>query len=113
MRPLKILSSVSLALLLAGCAASVSETARSIDPPIIPPVPSDVLACRHDPVDVPDRDLEVGEIERLWKIDRDSLGRVSACYGRLVCQYQDVRAGLGRVETKTCSDGGKRRGGRQ
>ena len=68
-------------------------------------MPSDVLACRHDPVDVPDRDLEVGEIERLWKIDRDSLGRVSACYRRLICQYQDVRAGISRVETKVCNDG--------
>src|SRR3569833_3535546 len=89
MRPLKILLSVSFVLLLAGCAASVSETARSIDPPIVPPVPSDVLACRHDPVDVPVRDLEVGEIERLWKIDRDSLGRVSASNRRQSSQIED------------------------
>jgi hypothetical protein len=113
MRGLQILKSASLALLLAGCAASVSEAPRAVEPPVIPPLPADVLACRHDAVDVPDRDLEVAEIERLWKIDRDSLARVSACYWRSVCQYQDVRAGIGRVETSTCSEGGKRRGGRK
>ena len=112
MRPLKILASAFLALLLAGCAASVSQAPRAIEPPIIPPVPPDVLACRHDPVDVPDRDLDVGEIERLWKIDRDSLGRVNGCFRRLICQYQDLRAGIGRVETRVCGDT-KGRGGRK
>ena len=112
MRHLRILSSASLALLLAGCAASVSEAPRAVEAPIIPPVPADVLACRHDPVDVPDRDLDVDEIERLWKIDRDSLGRVNGCFRRLICQYQDLRAGLSRVETTTCGDI-KGRGGRK
>jgi hypothetical protein len=111
MRPLRTLICASLALLLAGCAASVSQAPRTTEPPIIPPVPSDVLACRHDPVDLPDRDLDVGEIERLWKIDRDSLVRVSGCFRRLICQYQDLRAGIGRVETTTCGDI-KGRGGR-
>ena len=107
MRRLQILRSVFLALLLAGCAASVNQAPRAVEPPVIPPVPADVLACRHDPVDVPDRDLEVAEIERLWKIDRDRLARVSACFQRLVCQYRDVRAGVGRVDTATCNGKGK------
>jgi hypothetical protein len=51
-------------------------------------------------------------VKRLWKIDRDSLGRVSGCFRRLVCQYQDVRAGIGGVEIRVRSEDGKGRAGR-
>jgi hypothetical protein len=74
-------------------------------------VPSDVLACRRDPADLPDRDLNLGKIEGLWNIDRDNLGRVSTCFRRPVCQYRDVRAGIIRLETVMCGDI-KRKGGK-
>jgi hypothetical protein len=90
---------------LAGCVTS--DSVDRLQPPVvvtpeIPPVPADVLACRRDPVDTPDRALDAGETERLWKTDRAALAEVNACFRRLICQYQDVRAGLGRAETKTC-----------
>ncbi|MHC1943437.1 hypothetical protein IF803_03525 [Bradyrhizobium sp. UFLA06-06] len=72
------------------------------DAPNIPPMPADVAACERAPVDTPDRDLDAGEIERLWKTDRAALAKVNACLRRAVCQYQDVREGIGRVEAVAC-----------
>ncbi|ODM77812.1 hypothetical protein [Bradyrhizobium elkanii] len=72
------------------------------DAPNIPPMPADVAACERAPVDTPDRDLDAGEIERLWKTDRAALAKVNACLRRAVCQYQDVREGVGRVDGVAC-----------
>ncbi|MBR1313483.1 hypothetical protein JQ562_20740 [Bradyrhizobium sp. AUGA SZCCT0051] len=65
-------------------------------------MPADVAACERAPVDTPDRELDAGEIERLWKTDRAALAKVNACLRRAVCQYQDVREGIGRVEGVAC-----------
>lgn len=65
-------------------------------------MPADVAACERAPVDPPDRELDAGEIERLWKTDRAALAKVNACLRRAVCQYQDVREGIGRVEGVAC-----------
>ncbi|WP_316214274.1 hypothetical protein [Bradyrhizobium sp. SZCCHNR2032] len=100
----KILLSVSTALLLAGCAASVKEAPHLVEPPLIPPLPADILACAHAPVAPPDQALDAGEVERLWKTDRARLAQLNSCLRRAVCQYQDLRAGLARVETATCRD---------
>jgi hypothetical protein len=67
-------------------------------------VPADVAACAKEPVNPPDRAFDAGEAERLWKTDRAALARVNACLRRLVCQYQDVRADIGRVDVKTCQE---------
>jgi hypothetical protein len=61
-----------------------------------------VLACAKDPLAPPDRDLDAGEVERLWKTDRAALAKVSACLRRLVCQDQEVREEIGRVEAVAC-----------
>ncbi|MGY3689928.1 hypothetical protein ACVIGA_000008 [Bradyrhizobium sp. USDA 3240] len=72
------------------------------DAPNIPALPADVAACERAPVDTPDRELDAGEIERLWKTDRAALAKVNACLRRAVCQYQDVREGIGRVDGVSC-----------
>ncbi|WP_316184756.1 hypothetical protein [Bradyrhizobium sp. SZCCHNRI1003] len=97
-----MLLSVSIALLLAGCATSVKEAPRLAEPLPIPPLPADVLACAREPVAPPDHALDAGEVERLWKTDRARLAQLNSCLRRAVCQYQDLRAGLARVETATC-----------
>jgi hypothetical protein len=65
-------------------------------------VPVDVLFRAKRPVTPPDRELDAGEVEKLWKTDRAALARVNACLRRLVCQYQDVRAEIGKIETAIC-----------
>ncbi|NLS69151.1 hypothetical protein E3H11_09505 [Bradyrhizobium brasilense] len=72
------------------------------DAPNIPALPADVAACERAPVDTPDHELDAGEVERLWKTDRAALAKVDACLRRAVCQYQDVREGIGRVEGVGC-----------
>jgi hypothetical protein len=67
-------------------------------------VPADVQACARSPVVPPDRELNAGEVERLWNTDRATLAKVNACLHRLVCQYQDVRQGIGRVDGAGCDD---------
>jgi hypothetical protein len=67
-------------------------------------VPADVQACARSPVVPPDRELNAGEVERLWNTDRATLAKVNACLQRLVCQYQDVRQGIGRVDGAGCDD---------
>ncbi|MCS3447259.1 MULTISPECIES: hypothetical protein [Bradyrhizobium] len=84
-----ILTSALLATCLAGCVASGSVDKLQPPPPDapnIPPMPADVAACERAPVDTPDRDLDAGEIERLWKTDRAALAKVNACLRRAVCQ---------------------------
>ncbi|SDF31282.1 hypothetical protein SAMN05216337_105110 [Bradyrhizobium brasilense] len=67
-------------------------------------MPAEVAACERAPVDTPDRDIDAGEIERLWRTDRAALARVNACLRRAVCQYQDVREGIGRVDGVACEN---------
>jgi hypothetical protein len=94
--------SAFLAIWLAGCATSGEAPAPVVETPLIPAVPADVLACARGPVTPPDRELDAGEVEKLWKTDRAALARVNGCLRRLVCQYQDLRAEIGKIETATC-----------
>jgi hypothetical protein len=87
--------SALLAICLAGCATSSNAPAPVVEAPVIPAVPADVLAW---PVTSPDRELDAGEVEKLWKTDRAALARVNACLHRLVCQYQEVRQEIGKTE---------------
>ncbi|WP_316207176.1 MULTISPECIES: hypothetical protein [unclassified Bradyrhizobium] len=64
-------------------------------------MPADILACAHGPVAPPDQPLDAGEVERLWKTDRARLAQLNSCLRCAVCQYQDLRAELGRIETAT------------
>jgi hypothetical protein len=96
------LLSASAATWLAGCATSANAPTPAVEVPVIPAVPADIQACAKAPVDPPDRALDAGEVERLWKTDRAALARVNACLNRLVCQYQDVRADIGKVDGTTC-----------
>jgi hypothetical protein len=101
---------IFLLLSLAGCATSVKQP----DPPpapapvIIPTVPPDVLACVKEPVKVPDKDIDAGEVERLWKTDRASLAKVNACLHRVVCQYQDVRQEIAGAPSVSCEASAKK-----
>jgi hypothetical protein len=94
--------SVLLATCLAGCATSSNAPAPVVEAPVIPAVPADVLACARGPVTPPDRELDAGEVEKLWKTDRATLARVNACLRRLVCQYQELRQEIGKVEVAAC-----------
>lgn len=73
-----------------------------LEAPIIPAVPADVLACARAPVAPPDRELDAGEVEKLWKTDRATLARVNGCLHRLVCQYQELRQDIGKVDVAAC-----------
>lgn len=77
-----------LGLLLAGCA-------RSVEPPPggIPDIPPDIRACFRGVVDVPDRDLTVAEVERLWKQDRVRAAASARCGARLIAWVDALRAG--------------------
>lgn len=90
-------------MLLAACAGSIDDP-----PPLttthIPPVPADVLACRQEPTNPPDRDLTAGEVEKYWKTDRARLAKVNGCFGRLICQYQYVAAGLAGAAQSACEE---------
>ena len=91
-------------MLLAGCATSVDvpPPAPAVAAPVIPNVPPDVLACASAPVVTPDRNIDAGETEKLWKTDRAKLAKVNACLHRLICEYQDVRRDIGKVNTVGC-----------
>ncbi|WP_445490167.1 hypothetical protein [Rhodopseudomonas sp. RCAM05734] len=91
-------------MLLAGCARSDRTLeAPAPPPPNLPAVPADVLACPRDATDPPDRDLDAGEVERLWKTDRAALAKVSGCLRRLICQDLETRRELGKVDEKVCT----------
>lgn len=100
-----MLPSVLLAICLAGCGTFANHQpppAPPPDAPILPAVPADVLACVKRPVTPPDRELDAGEVERLWKTDRAALAKVNSCLHRLICQSQDARQGIGKTEGATC-----------
>lgn len=101
-------------MLLAGCATSDSPPpAPPPAPPNLPAVPADVLACAQDPTDPPDRDLDAGEVERLWKTDRAALAKVNGCLRRLICQDLETRRELGWVDDKVCTPAGVKKPARR
>jgi hypothetical protein len=78
-----------LPMLLAGCA-----TSANIVPPktSLPPVPADIQACFVGVVDIPDRDLMVADVERLWKADRVRSLAQQKCGKRLLAWVADLKA---------------------
>lgn len=76
-------------MLLGGCATS----AEPPPPPAaeLPPVPADISAClRMDGVDIPDRALTAGDVEKLWGGDRRILAVLRRCGLRLEAWYVDL-----------------------
>jgi hypothetical protein len=41
-----------------------------------------------------DKELTVGDVERLWKTDRLRLKKLNTCFSRLVNLYETTREGL-------------------
>jgi hypothetical protein len=85
-----MIACVFLATTLSACASS-----GSIAPPLsirtLPPVPSDIAACFRGVVDVPDRDLTVGDVERLWSQDRLRAVAMRQCGERLIEWHESIR----------------------
>jgi hypothetical protein len=59
----------------------------------LPPVPADIAACFRGVVDVPDRDLTVGDVERLWSQDRLRAVAMRQCGNRLIEWHESIRKG--------------------
>lgn len=75
---------------LAGCGLSAD---RPVPQPKtgLPKVPADLRACfEAEGVDIPDRDLNAGEVERLWKEDRRKGVAWQRC-GRRLLAWIDER----------------------
>lgn len=87
---MKLLSALALAstLLLAGCEDNTSSPTM-----MLPAMPTDLRICltKAGVIMVPDRDLTMGEIERLWKNDRLRLVVLSHCGTRIATWYDDLR----------------------
>jgi hypothetical protein len=78
-----------LPMLLAGCATSANITPPETN---LPPVPADIQACFVGVVDIPDRDLTVADVERLWKADRVRSLAQQKCGRRLLVWIADLKA---------------------
>lgn len=76
--------------------AACDPSASGAPPPntLLPDVPPRLRACfgRYG-VDLPDRPLTVGEIERFWKTDRRSVAILRACGNDLIGWYDTLRRG--------------------
>jgi hypothetical protein len=77
------------ALALTACVESVSP------PPAtpLPPLPTELKSClRGAGVTIPDRELTVGEVERLWAKDRLRIVVLRKCGLRIVAWFEYLRA---------------------
>lgn len=74
--------------LLAACEPYADPTTR------LPPLPAGLRAClERSGVDVPDRALTAGEVEKSWKTDRRVQAAVRNCGLRIAAWYEDLRRG--------------------
>ena len=87
---MKILLVLPLALLLGGC----PDGQPSLPPDTkLPPFPGDIAACfKRAGVEIPQRALTAGEVERLWASDRITIKAKTLCGARAVAWYNDLRA---------------------
>ena len=90
MKRLPILPLALIATLLAGCDPSDSR----LPPPgtRLPAIPADIRTCFKGVVEIPDRDLTVGDVEKLWKQDRVRAVVSQRCGTRLVGWYGQLRS---------------------
>ena len=58
----------------------------------LPPIPEDIRTCFVGVVDIPDRALTVGDVERLWKTDRVRSIIMRRCGLRVLTFYDELRA---------------------
>ena len=78
-----------LLLLLAACQEPSVHPATPL-----PPFPDDLAQClRRAGVEVPNRPLTAGEVERMWATDRMNLVAKRQCGDRAVAWYNTLRAG--------------------
>lgn len=90
MRRLRAIALASTLLLLGACGKSVEPPA----PPEtqLPPAPAEIIACLHQQgIEIPERALTEGEVERLWGDDRRILGALGRCGLRFVAWYDELR----------------------
>lgn len=63
-------------------------------PPPPPEVPADLRVCFGGLTEVPDRDLTVGDVERLWKDERKRSAAKTRCGERLLAWIDAILPGL-------------------
>ncbi|ABS69728.1 hypothetical protein Xaut_4507 [Xanthobacter versatilis] len=77
-------------MLLAGCAASVEPPPPP--PSELPEIPEEIRACLHmEGVEIPERGLDAGEVEKFWKSDRRILAALGRCGQRFILWYEQLR----------------------
>lgn len=87
---------VTLPLAFAACAKPPSPVPDVAPPVAAPEVPADLRLCFTGLVDVPDRALTAGDVERLWKDDRKRGAAMARCGQRLLAWIDAVLPGLAR-----------------
>jgi hypothetical protein len=85
-RPRAIIASLCLAMWLGGCGPSVSPAVK----PILQPAPGRIHADCTGPVDIPEKDLTVGEVAAMWGQDRANLGDCATRHQAAI-RYYDGR----------------------
>lgn len=74
-------------MLLAGCEPSSKPPTDAL-----PDIPPDIRTCFRGVVDIPDRDLTVADVERLWKQERVRASVMARCGKRLIVWIDQLRA---------------------
>lgn len=76
-----------IALPLAACGPSDNTSTTTA----LPSVPADIQACFRAAGNVPDKALNAGEIEALWKSDRVKVAVNARCGARALSWYESLR----------------------
>jgi hypothetical protein len=81
---------------LALTALALTACVESASPPPatpLPPLPTELKSClKGAGVTIPDRELTVGEVEKLWAQDRLKIVVMRKCGARVVSWYATLRA---------------------
>jgi hypothetical protein len=82
---------LAVGVLLGGCPGH--EAAQVVAKNRLPPAPADIVRCfRQGGATIPDQDLTIAEVERLWKSDRLRAAVMQRCGKRFVAWYADLQA---------------------
>ena len=86
---MKVLLALPVVLLLGAC-----QEQPSLPPDTrLPPFPNDIAQCfKKAGVEIPQRALTAGEVERLWASDRITIKAKTLCGARAVAWYSDLRS---------------------